>query len=96
MLLFCPTMHFASGFFAWGVFAWVFLRIDRGLCLGISAYFCGFLQVRRKTSQFVTLKRCVFREISSNRTGCSQNCVRPVKIDTYGDGILRIHIRLRI
>ena len=28
---------------AWGVFAWVFLRIDRGFCLGISAYFCGFL-----------------------------------------------------
>ena len=47
MLLFCPTMHFASGVFAW-----------------------AFLQVRRKTSQFVAEDRCVFREISSNRRGC--------------------------
>ena len=48
-----------------------------GFCLGISADFCGFLQVRRKTSQFVGLKHCVFREISSNKMGCSQNCVHP-------------------
>ena len=48
MLLFCSTMHFASG------------------------------RVRRKTSQFVPPERYVFREISSNRTGCSQNCVSPV------------------
>ena len=54
MLLFCSTMHFASGVFA-GV----------------------FLQVRRKTSQFVAEDGCVFREFSSNRTGCSQNCVSP-------------------
>ena len=48
MMIFCSTMHFASG------------------------------RVRRKTSQFVTQERCVFRKISSNKTGYSQNRVSPV------------------
>ena len=78
MLLFCSTMPFASGVFAWGI------------CLGVSADFCGFLQVRRKTFQFVagdsfvaqTFQfvagdRYFFRKFSSNRTGRSQNCVSP-------------------
>ena len=69
MLLFCSMMHFASGVFAWG------------FCLEETPKqkrcFCGFLRVRRKTSQFVLQKRCVFQKISSNRTGCSQICVSP-------------------
>ena len=38
-------MQIAFGVFAGGVFAGVFLRIDRGFCLGVSAYFCVFLRI---------------------------------------------------
>ena len=36
------TLFSPVGVFAWGVFAWVFLRIAWGICLGVSADFCGF------------------------------------------------------
>ena len=35
---------------------------------------CSFVA---QTSQFVAGDRCVFQKFSSNRTGCSQNCVSP-------------------
>ena len=53
--------------FAWGVFAWVFLRIDR-VFLRISAYclgyllgrFCGFLRISSRFETAPTLNKNLF------------------------------------
>ena len=42
---------------------------------------CSFVA---QTSQFVAGDRCVFRKFSSNRTGCSQDCVGPETVKSEG------------
>ena len=64
-MLFCSMMHVASGVFAWC------------LCLGVSAYFCGFLQVRRKPFRLCYLNVSVLQGTPSNKARYGQNCVSP-------------------
>ena len=72
-------MHVASGVLL-GVFAW-------GVCLGISADFCGFLQVRRKTVslgfQHVSYQK-VINAIFVSQNGMVTECL------SQSDSVLRV------